>query len=343
MKTTNIVTIFIGLTLLFYLLIIGDFFFIPLIIAIVVWYLIIILAGWYKKIKIKNYKIPNWLSIIISLITIFAILWIIATLLTSNIQKVVEAAPSYQEKIQILFSDILTKLNIDKSPSINETLESINTVSLVGGITNFIKTITGNISMILIYVLLLLAEYSTFNRKLSLIITKEDNRKKTLSILKKIDQDIKTYISIKSGMSLLTATLSYIVLLVIGVDFPVFWAMLIFLLNYIPTIGSIIAVIFPILLTLVQFDSLQPFILVTILLISIQVSIGNILEPKLMGNSLNLSPLVIVISLVLWGKIWGVTGMFLCIPIMVILNIILSKFDSTRPIAIVLSGNGMVK
>jgi predicted PurR-regulated permease PerM len=126
----------------------------------------------------------------------------------------------------------------------------------------------------------------------------------------------------------------------VGVDFASFWAVLIFLLNFIPTIGSIIATAFPSLLALVQFETAGPFFITISILTAIQFSIGSLIEPKLMGNRLNLSPLVILLSLGLWGSIWGIPGMFLCVPITVIIMIICAYFPETRPIAVALSGNG---
>ena len=140
----------------------------------------------------------------------------------------------------------------------------------------------------------------------------------------------------------MTGLISYLVLKVVGVDFASFWAVLIFLLNFIPTIGSIIATLFPSLLTLVQFPTLGPFIATISVLTAVQFCIGSLLEPRLMGNRLNLSPIVILLSLGLWGSVWGIPGMFLCVPITVIIMIICSYFPGTRPLAILLSGNGKV-
>jgi len=136
--------------------------------------------------------------------------------------------------------------------------------------------------------------------------------------------------------------LSYIILIFLGVDYSEFWAFLIFLLNYIPTVGSLIATIFPALLALIQFESFTYFLIVFVSIALIQFIIGNIIEPRLMGRSLNLSALVVLFSLALWGSIWGVVGMFLCVPITVILMIIFSNFEKTRPIAVLLSSNGKI-
>ena len=125
--------------------------------------------------------------------------------------------------------------------------------------------------------------------------------------------------------------------------FNYLFTIIIFLLNYIPTDGSVIAIIFPLVLVIIQFGSFSSFLVVMVSLIAIQVAIGNILEPKLMAKSLNLSSLVIVLSLVIWGNIWGIVGMFLSIPIMVIINIVLSNFPKTRSLAIMLSSNGEIK
>jgi len=131
--------------------------------------------------------------------------------------------------------------------------------------------------------------------------------------------------------------------MVVGVDFAAFWALLIFLLNFIPTIGSIIATIFPALITLVQFDTLTPFFLVAGGLTGIQILIGNILEPKFTGSTLNLSPTIILLNLSLWGLIWGIPGMFLCVPFLVISMIVFSNLPQTRTIAVLLSSDGQIK
>ena len=128
----------------------------------------------------------------------------------------------------------------------------------------------------------------------------------------------------------------------VGVDFAGFWAVMVFFFYYIPTVGSIMAIIAPALLTLIQFDSLTPFLIVLLVFGSIQVVTANVIEPAIMGRSLNLSPLVVIVSLVVWGTIWGVVGMFLCVPIMVVALIVLAQFEATRPVAVLLSADGRI-
>jgi predicted PurR-regulated permease PerM len=132
------------------------------------------------------------------------------------------------------------------------------------------------------------------------MFTDDGKRSQIVEIFEKIKKDIKSYFVIKTMVSTVTAILSYCVMIVFGLDFAIFWAFLIFFLNFIPSVGSIIAVSFPMLLTLIQFESYYPFVFISSGLIGIQILMGNIIEPRFMGNKLNLSPLVIIIALGFW-------------------------------------------
>jgi predicted PurR-regulated permease PerM len=158
----------------------------------------------------------------------------------------------------------------------------------------------------------------------------------------KIDHSVQQYVALKTLVSLATGILSYFSLLFIGVDAPAFWAFLIFVLNYIPNIGSLIATLFPAIFALFQFGELTQGFLVLLIVGSIQMVIGNFAEPRIMGNSLNISPLVVLLTLAVWGVMWGITGMLLSVPITIILIIIMAEFPSTRPVAILLSQDGQL-
>ena len=160
-------------------------------------------------------------------------------------------------------------------------------------------------------------------------------------MLARIRKDVRLYIGIKVLTSATTGLLSYMVLSWIGVDFASFWAVLIFFLNFIPTIGSIIATLFPSALALVQFDTFAPFFIVVVSITAIQLLIGSFIDPKLMGNKLNLSPLVILLSLSLWGAVWAFRHVFVC-ALHGDHHDCLWVFPATRPVAILLSGNGQL-
>ena len=192
----------------------------------------------------------------------------------------------------------------------------------------------------MLYALLIISEETTFTAKLSKLFSNPTNYTKTSNILEKINTSISDYIRLKTLVSLLTGVVGYLFLIIMKVDAPFFWALLIFLLNYIPTIGSLIATLFPAVFSLMQFGEFTPFLIILVGLGVLEWLIGNIVEPRVMGKTLNISPLVAIISLVVWGEIWGITGMLLSVPITVVMVIALSQFDSTKKIAIVLSENG---
>jgi predicted PurR-regulated permease PerM len=186
----------------------------------------------------------------------------------------------------------------------------------------------------------LLLEEHTFPKKLKAMYPELGPHEKMRTLVSKIDKSVSNYIALKTMASFLTGFLSYFALLFIGVDTPFFWAFLIFILNFIPTIGSLVATLFPAVFALLQFGEFTPAILVLAIVGAIQVVVGNFIEPRAMGKTMNISPLVVILTLMLWGMMWGIPGMLLSVPITVILIIIMSEFDATRPIAILLSRDG---
>ncbi|MCK5537036.1 MAG: AI-2E family transporter [Bacteroidales bacterium] len=342
MTISKFANILLSLVIIFYILIVGKSLLLPLVIAIVMWYIILAFSSYFEKIKIGTKNIPHFLALILSFSVLGFVTWIVVSILQFNIGKMIVKAPEYQEKVYLLMSSTLVWFGVSEIPSLSNVIEMLSFSRLLGFMTDLFTKLAGYAGMAFIYLVLIFLEYKIFAKKVEHFLDNSEKFSKFCEVIRKIDTDIKTYVSIKTGMSLLTAVLSYVILIVVGIDFPLFWAMLIFILNYIPTIGSIIAVTFPLILSLVQFATLTPFAVLLFLLIAVQVAVGNILEPKLMGKSLNLSPLVIILSLGLWGAIWGVVGMFLSIPIMVIVNIILSKIPQTKGLAIMFSAKGKV-
>ncbi len=197
--------------------------------------------------------------------------------------------------------------------------------------------------LITIYMIFIFLEQRYFLKKIARAIEEGPKHDNLLKVFRSIDADIRTYIGVKTLISLLTAVISYFIMSLVDLDFADFWALMVFILNFIPSIGSIVATILPSMLALVQFDTLTPFFIILFTIGTTQILIGNILDPNLMGHRLNISPLVIVLSLLLWGFLWGVPGMFLGVPLMVMLMIVLYNFEETRWLALMLSKDGSMR
>ncbi|MBN2802931.1 MAG: AI-2E family transporter [Deltaproteobacteria bacterium] len=341
MKISNIAYTLISLTIIVLILVFGKDLFIPFILALLFWFLIKTVRNSILKIRFFK-KIPRAFLTAGSTLILFLLIAVIIRLLTSNIQELSKSLPLYDKNVTSIMSLINSKFDIEITDYLTAATNNFNYTSILKGVFNSLSSIFGNAFMIVIYTLFLIIEESVFMKKISFIYPDESDYNKVNSILTRIDDSISRYITLKTAVSALTGILSYIVLLIIGVDAPLFWAFLIFLMNYIPTIGSLIATIFPAIFATLQFGTLAPFFWVLGGVGAIQVVVGNIIEPKVMGNSLNVSSLVVIITLSLWGSIWGITGMILSVPITVMMVIILSEFKSTKKIAIILSEKGKV-
>lgn len=336
----NIPLIIISTFIIFYTLYIWASFVIPFIISILFSFAIIWVSNFYQ-----NFKIPKFVSMILSLITYLLIFWLFWELINSNIDELIKKLPYYQDKINLIINNffdfalnqkILEWFWLWWAKDIN-IFESVDFAEIAKNTLGWISSVFSNTGMIFFYTLFILLEYRYFWDKLSLMVIDKEKRKNISATIYTIKNDIKAYFIIKSIVSFITALLSYFIMLLFWLDFAIFWAFLIFILNFIPNIGSIIALIFPITISLIQYEQFYPFVIITSWLIWIQIFMWNIIEPKFMGNKLNLSPLAIIISLSFWWALWSIVWMLLSVPIMVIINIILAKIPETRPIAILLS------
>jgi len=326
----------------FYVLYIGQNLLLPLVIAAAIAYLISILAHGISCIRIRGVGMPKSLSMLIAVGVILLGIGFMINLITVNIASVIREAPTYQDNLESLIDKGYTAAGIEEVPNLQEVIDQIDLGAYLQNFGKTVRSLVSSTGIIIVYLIFLLLEQRTFADKIKAIIQNRSKQKDAFELIDKMRHDIRLYVAIKVLTSATTGILSFLVLHFVGVDFASFWAVLIFLLNFIPTIGSIIATAFPSLLTLIQFDTLGPFIITISILSGIQFCIGSLVEPKLMGNRLNLSPIVILLSLGLWGSIWGIPGMFLCVPITVIMMIVCSYFPNTRPVAVLLSGNGKV-
>jgi AI-2 transport protein TqsA len=313
----------------------------PLVIAIMIWYSIYELKRFLRKIKIKGKTLPVWLLTFLAFVIIFLIVVGIYELITLNLELIIKKSPDYANNFRTWISSLQKHDDFnDIQDRIINRIQEFNVQPLLTGLLNSLTSIAGNTIVIIIYVSFLMVEEKFFYKKLHALSPDAERQEKIDTVLAEITDAIQKYISVKTQMSLLTGLLSYIILLLFRVDFPVLWAFLIFLLNYIPYIGSFVATLLPAAFALFQFQSFLMFFWVFLAIQVVQFSVGNVLEPKIMGRTLNLSPLGVMLALTFWGIIWGVLGMFLSVPITSVMLITFSRFESTRFIAIWLSETG---
>ncbi len=323
-----------------YLLIYGQSLIIPFVLGVLLWFVFRKLKSLLERVDFIKNKFPSWLKGILSFLIVLVFLFGIFEILSISIQNLTESYPTYQTNVGIILEQINIKFNIDLITILKENIGTFDFGELLSSVINSLSGIMSNTFMIILYGIFVLLEESNFQPKLKALSSSPEQFEQSQKILEKIEESISRYFGLKSLLSVITGVLSYVVLLTIGIDSPAFWAFLIFILNFIPTIGSLIATLFPAIFSLLQFGEFTPFLLILFFVGLIQLIVGNFLEPRLMGSSMNISPLVTIISLSLWGLIWGITGMILSVPITVVMIIIFSQFEKTKPIAILLSEKG---
>jgi predicted PurR-regulated permease PerM len=197
----------------------------------------------------------------------------------------------------------------------------------------FVKTLV----LVLIYMVFIFAEQAVFRSKILAIAG--NRRDDAAEVLSTIGRGIQRYLGIKTVVSFMTGALCYLVLVALDIPYALLFGFLTFLLNYIPTFGSIIAGIFPTITALAVEASWAKALVVVVTYLSVNLTLGSFIEPRILGRELNLSPLVVVISVVVWAGLWGVVGGFLAVPLTAALQICLASNDTTLPIAIML-GSG---
>ncbi|MEJ8472596.1 AI-2E family transporter [Roseibium algae] len=323
-----------------WLLVTGRALLLPFVIALIVWYLINALSHGFKHIPLGPWHLPGWVAFPLSLLSIFIAATFVLDMVAVNLAQLTRDAPTYQARLEEIFHHVASLVKLNDPLELKDFLPDAMVPKMVTAGASFLTTIAGSASLVFIYVLFLLLEQSTFDRKFEKLFANKELAKSAFAVREEINRSIMHYFGIKSVVSLATGLLTSIALTTIGLPYAALFGFIAFLLNYIPTIGSMISVIFPALLSLAYFDTLGPFVIIVAGLGAIQFAIGNLIEPKLMGSSLNLSGIVIMLSLAFWGAIWGVVGMVLCVPLTVLILIVCSKFSGSRPIAVLLSANG---
>ncbi|MBC8485454.1 MAG: AI-2E family transporter [Bacteroidetes bacterium] len=285
---------------------------------------------------LEKRKVPHGLAIVIVLLGILLIFFGLGELIGESLAGFTKDAPEYENRLNEIGTTLFQSLN-DKGFNISH--DQLIKMLAPGKIINFTATviselgeIMGSTILILFVVLFILLEFNSFSVKTKAIVKIPAE---SLNYLEKIGKSIRYYLGIKTMACLLTGVFIWVCLIIIGVDYAILWALIVFLLNYIPTIGPIIAGVPAALFALIQLGfggamwTIGSYVVVNML-------IGNVIEPKMMGKGMGLSTLVVFIALIFWGFVLGTVGMFLSVPLTMSIKIMLEQSEKTRWIAILL-------
>lgn len=342
-KKIYFVLIFFAIILTFFLCKVLSSVLLPIIFAL---FLSFILYPIIKKLKEKT-KIPWAVSTIILVVATLIILIALTSLLISSLTTIANEYPKYETKFMTIYKWIagIFDLKVDEGQSfINNIWQYFKVreyiqkaaISLSTGVISIGKTLF-TVFLLLAFLLL---EMQFTHEKLDAAFPGEETNSKVKSITKRILSEIVRFTSIKAIVSLATGILVYLMAICFDLDFPIVWAFLAFVMNFIPIFGSVISCLLTALFSLIQFfpEGIGKSIAILGIMILINFTIGNIIEPRIEGKQLGISPFVILVSLSVWGYIWGFAGMIFAVPIMVSLKIICENIEYLKPIAIFLGG-----
>ena len=338
----NVVAIVIAAAAVIALLVAGKELLIPLVLAIFFWILIRILKATFERITLAGRRLPELAAFVLALATIVSASTAVARIVSNNISKIVAEAPGYEKLLGQTIAETFGAFGIAEAPTVRQLISSLDLFQLLTTSATAVAALAGQAGLVAVYVLFLFLEERFFARKLQLLFPDPGQRQRIKATLTHLVDDIRTYVGIKSLASLVVAVPCYLLMAAFGLDFASFWGLLVFILNFIPYVGSAVATLVPSVLALLQFGDPVRALLLAAGIGACQFTVAYIVEPRLIGRSLNLSPLVVILSLVLWWALWGVPGMFLCVPIMVSLMILCAQFPQTRRLAILMSRTGRV-
>lgn len=280
--------------------------------------------------------VPKILALVLILVAILIVGLLFGALIGPSLNSFLISLPDYQERLSAHIAASISWLR-EKGVNIPQeevagTLHPGWVMSLAGGIFSALSSVLANAFLILFMVVFILLEVADFPKKLRIVLK---NPERSLSAVEKFSQSAKRYLVIKTLISVAIGVVIWLWLLILGVNYPVLWATLSFLLNYVPNIGSIIAALPVALLALVQLG-VGSALLTVLGFVVVHLVVGNVIEPKLTGKGLSLSTLVVFLSLVFWGWILGPIGMILSVPMTSLVKIALESYEGTRGLAIML-------
>ena len=337
--------------------------FIPFVIAYLLYFLFNPLNSFFER---KG--IALGITVLLDVIIIALLAWGISFFMIDSFSRFGSQFPIYAEKLNKIVRDAAVSLGVSdqffKNFSIQSLIETIDYKLLAGNLFNSTFSILGNILFVLFFfVFVVTGHQSTYesikkryvyqkvrpelkkikkkyktnpelrteatnNLESNLNSEKIKKEEKLTYTFKEINEQIKKYIVSKILLNFSAGIIVTAILALFGLDFPIIWGLFTFLFNFIPTIGSAIALILPLLMVLIQFGSIGYALLIGLIIIGVQTLIFNFLEPTIIGKSLNLNPLLILLAVLVWGYIWGIIGMLLAVPLTAIIKIIISNSES---------------
>lgn len=295
----------------------------------------------FSRLRIGSWRITTWLASVAAFAAIAVVLLTLSALLIGQINTLVTTTLTYTDQAIVAVARIAALFSPEAEAAVQASIRSIQVSAYVGSLAGQAGNLLSATTLVILFVGFLFAERLWFDTKLENLMNDKARAQRIGRIIHSIVRRVNHYLLVKTGVSIATAAVVYAIMVAFGLDFAGPIAILTFVLNYIPSVGSIIATILLGLIALIQVPDPAMALVIFVLGAIAQFTLGSVIDPMLMGKALRVSSFGIIVSLSFWGMVWGVPGMFLAVPIMVAAMIVCSHIPAARPVAVLLSREGL--
>jgi len=320
-----------GLAILI-LMAVGREFFVPLVFALLLWAVLNAIVGF-----LHHHHVPGWFAWVVAFLTIGLAILFFALVLIDEASSIIAEAPRYAGRLGQLWKAALPAGMALPQPNFQNPLNDNSVTSFLGSAATSVGGVLVDLALVVIYVGFLIAEQDHLPEKIARL-QKGESKAEGEQVVRAISHQVQAYLGVCTLASMVMAAVTYALLTFMGVDFAGFWAMAMFFLTYIPTIGGI-GVALPALMALAQFGTIGPAIVIVVVLFATHFFLTSVVETMMLGRTLDLSPFAIILSLTFWGLIWGVGGLFLAVPLTGALGIVCRHVEGLEWVADLLAGS----
>jgi AI-2 transport protein TqsA len=303
-------------------------------------FMAIMVDSFARRLEKQWPRLPDALSLLAAIVISLAIFGLTVLVVADNARSFVDKLVGYGPRLDGLIAQVYGLFGMQAPPSLTDLITDLNPKQYLGEFATGLQGVASDAFFVLIYLGFIIAARHGFRRKIVALFPHNGDRDEAILVFTRIRDGVERYLWVQTVTGMMIAGGSWLVMVALGLENALFWAFLIFLASYIPIIGGFIGVVLPPVFALVQFPDLWQAIVMLIALQGIQFTVGNVIQPKMQGDSLNIDPVVVLLSLAAWGLLWGLPGMFLSTPLAVMAMIILAEFKGSRWIAVLMSENG---
>mgnify|MGYP005853430739 CR=1 FL=1 len=344
LRNLTYATVFI--VMLGYLLVVGRPIFVPIVIAILLVYVILGVARLFERVSVAGWRLPAAARLPVAAVLIVLVVAEVGTLMLGGVGSIAARAPAHQESFLAALQQGAAALGIEREPTWSalraDLIGEVDMQRLVRSLALSATALLGVQFFVALNVAFMLMERGSFAAKLTKLTDDPRRVARIRAVVADINARVSRYLAVKTLINIGLGVLSWAIMAAFGLEFAALWAVVIALFNYVPYVGSFVGVAFPAVMAVAQFGDVETVLSLILLLALAQLLVGNVIEPRVMGDALNLSPWVVLVSLTVWSSLWGVAGAVVSVPLTAIIVVVLSEFDRTRPIAVLLSRDGDV-